>query len=116
LPTEYAAGASFDMTQTTIARFATIHATRGFIGASTTYDLQMPDLGAAVGWDTNFALRAGVATNYWVSGGGPVLDFGDARYIFDATRVRWTGALTGITAPADGATYLFARAQGIITP
>jgi len=116
LPAEYAAGVSFDMTQTANARFATIHATRGFIGAGTTYDLQMPDLTAAVGWDTNFALRAGAATNYWVSGGGPVLDFGDARYVFNATRVRWTGALTGITAPTDGATYLVARAQGIITP
>ena len=61
-------------------------------------------------------MRAGVATSYWVSGGGPVLDMFDGRYIFGATQVRWTGALTGITAPAEGATYLMGRAPGNITP
>jgi len=116
LPNEYNTGVSFDVTQTTTARFATIHATRGFLGAGTSYDIQLPDLTAAVGWDTNFALRTGVATNYWVSGGGPALDAFDTRYIFGATQVRWTGALTGITAPSDGATYLVGRAAGNITP
>lgn len=116
LPNEYASGVSFDMTQTTIARFGTIHATRGFLGAGVAYDIQMPDLSAATGWDANFALRPGVATNYWVSGGGPALDIFDSRYIFSATRVRWTGAQTGITPPADGATYLIGRAAGNITP
>jgi hypothetical protein len=116
LPNEYNSGVSFDMTQTSIARFATIHATRGFLGAGTTYDIQLPDLTGAVGWDSNFALRAGVATNYWVSGGGPVLDAFDVRYSFGSTQVRWTGAQTGITAPADGATYLLGRAAGNITP
>lgn len=116
VPNEYASGVSFDMTQTTIGRFGTINATRGFLGAGTAYDLQMPDLSAAVGWDTNFAMRPGVATNYWVSGGGPVLDVFDPRIVFGATRVRWTGALTGVTPPADGATYLIGRAAGNITP
>jgi hypothetical protein len=116
VPNEYASGVSFDMTQTTIARFGTINASRGFLGAGTAYDVQMPDLSAVLGWDTNFAMRAGVRANYWVSGGGPVLDLFDGRYIFNATRVRWTGALTGITAPAEGATYLIGRAAGSITP
>ena len=116
LPNEYNAGVSFDVTQTTTARFATIHATRGFLGAGSTYDVQLPDLSGVTGWDSNFQLRAGIATNYWVSGGGPALDVFDTRYIFGATQVRWTGAQTGVTAPADGATYLIGRAVGNITP
>ncbi len=116
LPTEYQAGVSFDVTQTTTARFATIHTTRGFLGGSSTYDVQIPDFSAAVGWDTNFALRTGSATNWWVSGGGPVLDFIDARYIFSSTKVRWTGATTGSTAPSDGSVYLMGRALGTTTP
>jgi hypothetical protein len=107
---------SFDVTQTTTARFATVHATRGFLGTTATYDIEVPDLSAAVGWDTQFGLRTGVATNWWVSGGGPVLDYYDTRYIFNTTRSRWTGAQTGIVAPADGTTYLLARAIGTATP
>jgi hypothetical protein len=116
VPTEYQSGVTFDVTQTTTGRFATIHASRGFLGAGANYDLQMPDLSGAIGWDTQFPLRTGVATNWWVSGGGPVLDVFDARYIFNSTRSRWTGALTGIQAPADGATYLMARTVGVTTP
>lgn len=116
VPTEYQSGVTFDVTQTTTGRFATIHATRGFLGAGNGYDLQMPDLTGAIGWDTQFPLRTGVATNWWVNGGGPVLDFFDVRYIFNATRSRWTGALTGVQAPADGATYLMARTVGVTTP
>ena len=116
LPNEYNSGVSLDVTQTSIDRFATVHATRGFLGAGTAYDLQMPDLSGVVGWDTQFATRGGVATTYSVSGGGPALDWFDTRYFFTTTRVRWTGALTGITAPADGATYLIGRATGSITP
>ena len=96
LPTEYSAGVSFDVTQTTTARFATVHTTRDFLNTAGTYDVQIPDLTAAIGWDTQFAIRAGVSTNWWVSGGGPVLDFYDARYIFNSTHSRWTGAQTGI--------------------
>jgi len=116
LPTEYNSGVTFDVTQTSTARFYTIHATRGFLGAGNAYDLQMPDLTGAIGWDTQFAIRAGIATNWWVSGGGPTLDWFDARYLFNSTRSQWTGALTGITAPADGATYYFARALGTSVP
>ena len=116
VPTEYSAGVSFDITQTTTARFATVHATRGFLGAGTTYDIQVPDLTAAIGWDTQFGLKPGVATNWWVNGGGPVLDLFDGRYLFNTTRSRWTGAVTGIVAPADGAIYLMARTVGATTP
>jgi hypothetical protein len=116
LPTEYSAGVSFDVTQTSTARYATVHTTRDFLNTAGTYDVQMPDLTGAIGWDTQFAIRAGVATNWWVSGGGPVMDFYDARYIFNTTHSRWTGAQTGIVAPADGATYLMGRAIGTATP
>src|SRR5262249_14085145 len=106
LPTEYSAGVSFDVTQTSTARFATVQATRDFLATAGTYDIQIPDLSAAVGWDTQFPIRTGIQTNWWVSGGGPVLDFYDGRYIFNSVHARWTGAQTGIVAPADGATYL----------
>ncbi len=116
LPTEYSAGVSFDMTQTSTARFATIHTTRDFLGTAGSYDVQFPDLSGAVGWDTQFALRSGAPVNWWVSGGGPVLDLYDGRYLFNSTRSRWTGATTGIVAPADGATYLMGRVIGTTTP
>jgi hypothetical protein len=116
LPNEYNSGVSLDFSQPTIARFGTFNTTRAALGAGATYDVQMPDLTAAIGWDSNFAMRAGTATTWWVSGGGPALDMFDVRYIFAATRGRWTGALTGITAPAEGATYLMGRASGTITP
>jgi hypothetical protein len=115
LPAEYNSGVTFDITQTSTARFFTIHATRGFLGAGNAYDLQMPDLSGAIGWDTQFAIRAGVPTNWWVNGGG-ALDFFDGRYIFNSTRSRWTGIMTGIVAPADGATYLSARTVGTTVP
>jgi len=116
LPTEYTSGVSLDVTQTSTARFATVHASRGFLGGGPTYDVQIPDLTGVIGWDTQFPLRTGSVAQWWVSGGGPVLDFFDARYPFNSTHVRWTGTLTGITAPADGATYLMGRTSGMITP
>jgi hypothetical protein len=116
LPAEYNAGVSFDLTQTNTARFFSIHATRGFLGAGTTYALEMPDLTGVLGWDTQFAVRAGIATNWWLSGGGPTLDFFDVRCPFSSCRSQWTGALTGVTAPADGATYFFAKAFGTSVP
>jgi hypothetical protein len=116
LPNEYNSGVSLDFSQPTIARFGSFHATRAGLGAGTTYDIQMPDLTAAVGWDSNFSMRAGTATAWWVSGGGPTLDMFDVRYGFATTQGRWAGALTGITAPAEGAIYLFGRASGTTTP
>jgi len=116
LPNEYNSGVSLDVTQTTGPRYATIHATRGFLGSGSAYDMQLPDLSGVVGWDSNFALRSGVAATYWVSGGGPALDTYDARYLFNATRVRFAGAQTGITAPADGSTYVIGRVAGNVTP
>jgi hypothetical protein len=116
LPTEYNTGVSLDVSQPSVPQFATIHATRGFLGAGAAYDIQIPDLSGVLGWDSNFALRGGVAATWWVSGGGPALDYFDGRYIFNSTRARWTGAVTGITPPADGATYLIGRVSGTITP
>jgi hypothetical protein len=116
LPNEYNAGVSLDFSQPTIARFGTVHTTRAALGAGTTYDIQMPDLTAAIGWDSNFAMRAATPATWWVSGGGPTLDMFDVRYIFATTQGRWTGALTGITGPAEGATYLMGRTSGSITP
>ena len=116
LPTEYNTGVSFDVTQTTTARFFSIHTTRGFLGAGSTYDIQMPDLSGAIGWDTQYAIRTGISTNWAVSGGGPTLDFFDVRNVFNSTRSQWTGAMTGVVAPADGATYYMGRTFGIATP
>ena len=116
LPAEYNAGVSLDVTQTSTARFFTMYASRGFLGAGNAYDLQMPDLSGAIGWDTQFAIRAGIATNWWVSGGGPTLDFFDGRYLFNTTRSRWTGIMTGIVAPTDGAVFLSARTVGTAVP
>jgi hypothetical protein len=116
LPNEYNAGVSLDFSQPTIARFGTLHATRAGLSGASTYDVQMPDLTAVTGWDSRYGTRAGTATSWWVSGGGPTLDMFDPRYVFASTHGRWTGALTGITAPADGATYLTGRASGSVTP
>ena len=101
--------------QTTTARFFSLYASRGSLGAGNAYDVEMPDLSAAIGWDTQFAIRSGIATNWWVGGGG-VLDLFDGRYLFNSTRSKWAGVMTGITAPADGAVYLFARTVGTSTP
>ena len=117
VPTEYNSGVTLDAKSTgAFARFATVHATRGFLGGAGTYDVPMPDLTQALGWDTNWNIRPGDATNWWVSGGGPILDFYDGRFIFPSTRRAWTGTLPGITAPADGNTFLIGRASGTITP
>lgn len=116
LPAEYNSGVSFDITQTTTARFFTIHTSRGFLGAGSTYDIQMPDLSSSTGWDMQFAIRPGISTNWWVSGGGPTLDFFDGRYLFNSFRSQWTGTMTGIVPPADGATYYMARAVGTTIP
>ena len=117
LPTEYNTGVELHVKSTGLnPRFASVIATRGFLGGGSAYDVQMPDLSSAVGWDTNWNLRVGDLTNWWVSGGGPILDFAEARYIFAATRARWTGATTGMTVPSEGAIYLIGRAAGTITP
>ena len=117
VPTEYNAGITLDVKSTgAFARFATVHNTRGFVGGSGTYDVRMPDLTQVFGWDTNWSLRPGDLTNWWVAGGGAILDYFDARYIFPSTQRAWTGTLPGITAPADGNVFLFGRAAGSITP
>jgi hypothetical protein len=117
VPTEYNSGITLDAKSTgAFARFATVHATRGFLSGSGTYDVRMPDLTQVLGWDTTWSLRPGDATNWWVSGGGPILDYYDARFIFASTQRAWTGMLPGITAPADGNTFLIGRASGTITP
>jgi hypothetical protein len=61
-------------------------------------------------------MRTGVSATYWVSGGGPALDTFDGRFIFNATRVRFTGATTGIAMPVDGGQHLIGRVNGSITP
>jgi hypothetical protein len=117
LPAAYNAGFQLDITQSPIiARYATILATRGFLGSGSGYDVQMTDLSGAIGWDINFAIRRGIAATWVASGGGPVMDFFDNRNVFNAVQTRWTGALTGVVAPVDGATYVLARTVGMITP
>ena len=117
VPTEYNSGVTLDVKSTgSFARFATVHATRGFLGGSGTYDVRMPDLTQVLGWDRTWSIRPGDATNWWVSGGGPILDYYDGRFIFATTKRAWTGTLPGIVAPADGNTFMVARASGTITP
>ncbi len=117
VPTEYNSGVTLDVKSTgAFARFATVQSTRGFLGGSGTYDVRMPDLTQVFGWDTTWSIRPGDATNWWVSGGGPILDYYDIRFIFSSTRRLFAGAQTGITAPTDGSTFLIGRASGTITP
>ena len=117
VPTEYNSGVTLDVKSTgAFARFATVHSTRGFLGGTGTYDVRMPDLTQVFGWDTTWSIRPGDPTNWWVSGGGPILDYYDVRYIFTTTRRLWTGAQTGIVVPTDGSTFLIGRASGTITP
>lgn len=116
LPAEYDAGVAFDFTQTATARFATISATRAFLGAGSAYDLEIPDLSGVLGWDTSFALRTGSPVTWIASGGGRTFDFFDGRNVFGTTRVRWAGAQTAVTAPTDGAVYRTGRVSGSITP
>jgi hypothetical protein len=115
LPSEYNTGIIFDIAQAASNTFATILASRGFLGAGNGYDISVPDLTGAIGWDSRFALQAGSPVQWWANGGG-ALDWFDGRYLFNSMRSRWTGIMTGIVAPADGATYLFARATGTMTP
>jgi hypothetical protein len=117
MPTEYASGVSLDVKSTgTRPRYAAVFASRGYLGAGTAYDVRMPDLTAVLGWDRNWNIRIGDLTEWWVSGGGPILDYFDPRYIFASTRGEWAGIQTGITRPADGQTYQIGRAFGTITP
>jgi hypothetical protein len=116
LANEYNSGVMLDVTQNATARFATVHATRGFLGGGNSYDIEMADLTGVLGWDSNFALRTGSPVVWMVSGGGPLVDAFDSRQVLLSTQRAVTGALTGILAPVDGATYLMARAVGSITP
>jgi hypothetical protein len=119
LPVEYNQGVTLDMTQVVNANAnnsVTIHASSGFLNTAGVYDLSVPDLTAAIGWDTQFALRTGQSVRWWASGGGATLDWYDVRYLFNTIRSRWTGIATGIIAPVDGATYFSGRATGTVTP
>ncbi len=117
VPTEYNSGVTLDVKSTgALARFATVNSTRGYLGGTGTYDVRMPDLTQVFGWDTNWNIRPGDTTNWWVSGGGPILDYFDTRFIFSTTRRLYTGAQTGIVVPTDGSTFLIGRAAGTITP
>ena len=117
LPTEYASGVGLDVKSTgTRPRYATVYASRGALGAGAAYDVRMPDLTAVLGWDRGWNIRIGDVTEWWVSGGGPILDYFDPRFIFGSTRGEWAGIQTGITRPADGQTFLIGRAFGTITP
>ncbi len=91
LPTDYVSGVALDLAQSNPSGFATVWATRGFLGPGNAYDIQVPDLSAVLGWDRTFALKVGNPAQWWVSGGGPALDLFDGRLIFNSTRARWTG-------------------------
>lgn len=115
LQAEYDDGVALDVSQASIARYASVHATAGYLG-STAYDVAVPDLSAVIGWDATFQLGVGTSATWWVTGGGPSLNGADGRLLFNSTKARWTGARTGALAPADGQVFLFGRASGTITP
>lgn len=118
LPAEYNAGITFEVSQVQTPNATNsfvIHASRAFLGAGNLYDVSIPDITGAIGWDTQFTLQPGVPVQWWADGGG-TLDFFGTRSQFNSVRSRWTGIMTGITPPADGATYVFARSTGTMTP
>ena len=63
-----AVGASF--IQSTGNRTVTVNASKGYYGAATSYDLEVPDLVGVSGFNTTWGLAAGTATTYSLSATG----------------------------------------------
>ena len=85
-------------TQENTARTASISATAGYLSNATTYDLTIPDFSGVAGWDNNWGLKTGAATEWTVAGSG------------------FTGIGVGSPAPVEGATIQGAIRFGTITP
>lgn len=87
-----------DVTFTQPDRGVTITATAGYLSNATSYDFTIPDLSGVAGWDNNWALKPGVATEWMVTGFG------------------FTGIGVSEPAPVEGATVQGAANTGTITP
>ena len=85
-------------TQETTARTVSISATAGYLSNATTYDLTIPDFSGVAGWDNNWGLKTGSATEWTVAGSG------------------FTGIGVSSPAPVEGATIQGAIRFGTITP
>jgi hypothetical protein len=65
--TEYDADAAANFQQSSTSRIALIEATAAYIGAGTTWDLSVPDLTAASGFNASWGFTPGVATTWSTS-------------------------------------------------
>ncbi|MES2524091.1 MAG: hypothetical protein V4617_15395 [Gemmatimonadota bacterium] len=88
-----AIGVSF--TQSNGQRSWTLTASRAFLGATGTFELDIPDLSAVTGFNNAWGLVGGTATNYSFT---------------------MYGGFQGITVPTEGSTFRFAARSGTITP
>lgn len=84
--------------QATAARDVTLEATAAYLANATTYDLTIPDFSGVAGWDNNWGLKQGAATNWLVLGAG------------------FTGIGVDTPDPVEGATIQSASTSGTITP
>lgn len=99
--TEYDQAASLDFDQTAANRRGSVIMTAGYLDGAATWDLSMPDLSGASGWDPSWALQTGQPVTWDVTAAG-----GAASILLGA-------------APTAGAAVTFANASsdaGGITP
>jgi len=74
--TEYADAIGAGFTQSTgTARSWQMNASRGYFGAASDYDLELPDFSSVAGFDNNWGLRTGVATSWTTNGQGGISSF-----------------------------------------
>ncbi|MEO6444062.1 MAG: hypothetical protein ABIZ91_18990 [Gemmatimonadaceae bacterium] len=88
-------------------RTMTIVATRGWLGAGSTYDVAVPDLSAATGFTAFWNFRRGSPVKWTVTGGEG--DPGGPNEIF----CTFTGSCS--VKAVDGAVYRSAQATGVVT-
>jgi hypothetical protein len=97
LPTEYNQFLSISYTQGQAGRTASITASQNWLAGANSYDLSIPDFSGVAGWDNNWGLKAGQATDWSVTG-----------YSF-------TGSFLTST-PTEGSTFKGGTRSGTITP
>lgn len=108
LNTEYVNRASMYLRETVAdPRAAMITATRGWLGAGSSYDVAFPDLSAAAGFTAFWNLRRGAGVKWTVTGGEGDPGSTDETFCM----------LTGYCAvkAIDGAVYKSAQATGTVT-
>ena len=98
LPTEYNQLFALSYTQATAARSVSITATQNWLAGVNSYDFSIPDFSGVAGWDNNWGLKAGQATNWSVTGYGI------------------SGIGFGSGTPVEGSSFKGATRNGTITP